>query len=126
MTIKEAFVFVDKANQFNDENALVGRIDECLRTPKELFDVLYQSLSLPSYFGFNWNALFDCLRDFHWISQERVIIVHERLPELESSEMRIYLEVLHDAILNWQPGEEHSVQAVFNACDRNRVEALMA
>ncbi|KXV03460.1 hypothetical protein CR51_17315 [Caballeronia megalochromosomata] len=126
MKATEVFYFEEDTHKLNNENALISRIDGCLRTPKELFDVLYQSLSLPSYFGFNWNALFDCLRDFHWIGQTRVIIVHDKLPELEPSEMKIYLEILRDAALDWKLGEEHSLQVVFKERDRNSVEALMA
>ncbi|KWA11575.1 hypothetical protein WT37_21165 [Burkholderia territorii] len=82
-------------------------------------------LTLPGYFGFNWNALFDCLRDFHWISERTVVIVHDELPELEPSEMKTYFEVLRDAVTDWKVGEAHSLQVVFDERDRARIEAVM-
>jgi hypothetical protein len=82
--------------------------------------------SLPGYFGFNWNALFDCLRDFDWVDQGKVVIVHDTFPALSQSEMKTYLEVLRDAVLDWKPGESHSLKVDFDESDRARVETLMA
>jgi RNAse (barnase) inhibitor barstar len=31
-----------------------------------LLHALYQSCQFPAYFGFNWDALLDCLSDFGW------------------------------------------------------------
>jgi len=125
MGISKAFTFVPSLRDFSASDALVARIADVVQTPRQLFELFYRLLTLPGYFGFNWNALFDCLRDFHWVSQERVIIVHDTFPTLSQSEMKTYLEVLRDAVLDWKPEEAHSLEVVFDEKDRARVEALM-
>ena len=125
MSVSKAFTFVPSVREFTVSDALVARVIDVVQTPKQLFELFYQLLTLPGYFGFNWNALFDCLRDFHWVSQGRVVIVHDTFPALPQSEMKTYLEVLRDAVLDWKPGETHSLEVVFDENDRARVEALM-
>jgi len=52
------------------EDVLVILIPERLTSSRSLLDWLDAALNLPDYFGFNWNALSDCLRD---LSCERLI-----------------------------------------------------
>lgn len=126
MNASDAFTFVRDTRGFVASDALVARVAGDIRTTQQLFELFYRLLTLPDYFGFNWNALFDCLRDFHWVAERNVVIVHDELPELPPSEMRIYLEVLRDAVLDWKPEEMYSLQVVFDDKDRARVEAAMA
>lgn len=121
-----AFTFVLDTRQFVDSGARVARVGGSICTAQQLFDLLYRLLTLPGYFGFNWNALSDCLRDFHWIDERNVVIVHDELPELAPMEMKTYLEVLSDAVLDWKPGEAHSLKVVFNEKDRRHIEATIA
>jgi len=125
MNVSSVFTFVPDVRCFTPTDAFVARVAGDIRTSQQLFELFYQSLVLPGYFGFNWNALFDCLRDFHWVSERKVIIVHDDLPELEPSEMKIYLDVLHDAVVDWKPDEVHSLQVVFDERDRACIELMM-
>lgn len=125
MSASSVFTFVLDARDFTASDALVARVAGNIRTSQQLFELLYQLLGLPGYFGFNWNALFDCLRDFHWVSEQKVVIVHDELPELEPSEMKTYLEVLRDAVADWKTGEAHSLQVIFDERDRARIEAAL-
>lgn len=119
------FTFVSNVRGFAESGALVVRVAGNIQTPTQLFELFYQSLTLPGYFGFNWNALFDCLRDLHWVNQRKVIIVHDDLPSLPPSEMKIYLEVLRDSILDWKPAEPHCLEAIFDESDRINIEAVI-
>lgn len=121
----DAFTFVSDASEFIDSGARVARVDGRVCTAQQLFDLLYRLLALPGYFGFNWTALSDCVRDFHWIDERDVVVVHDELPGLPSWEVKTYLEVLSDAALGWKPGEAHSLKIVFNDKDRPRIEATM-
>src|SRR5688572_27797237 len=93
--------------------ALVARVDADIQTEQQLLECLYEQLAFPRHFGFNWNALFDCLRDFHWIDRKKIMIVHEGLPKLPAEDLKIYLEILRDAISDWKPEEVHCLEVVF-------------
>lgn len=44
------------------------------QTDKALFDEISASFQFPPYFGENWNALHDCLRDLGWLKISRIFI----------------------------------------------------
>ena len=75
----------------------------------ELLAALAAAGRFPSYFGGNWDALSDCLRDFGWIEQEDIVLTHSDLPlGDESRECRTYLRVLREAVQNWTRSGESS------------------
>lgn len=57
-----------------DSSDFVAQIPAGLNSRHKLFAALRRELKLPGYFGENWDALADCLRDLSWIEQRRVII----------------------------------------------------
>jgi hypothetical protein len=72
------------------------------------------ALCFPTYFGENWNALFDCLRDFHWVDKRRIVLVHDDVPDIPADDLRVYLEILRDAVTDWRAGEPHELVVVFD------------
>jgi len=104
----------------------VARLPANLASKEELLRALYEHLQLPGYFGFNWDALSDCLRDFHWLDTRTVVLVHADLPQLPPDECRTYLEVLADAVGSWQPEENHNFRVVFPTAAHAAVTAAMA
>jgi hypothetical protein len=81
----------------------------------DLLRLFSQQLSFPKYFGNNWDALYDCLRDLSWLREKRVVIAHEEIPTvLSADDLRAYLGLLGDAVISWQnnPGE-HELIVVF-------------
>lgn len=82
-------------NDFQD--AFIVFFDEDVDNKREFLEVLYKKLQLPDYFGFNWDALEECMNDFHWITENNIILIHEKLPKLESHDLKIYLEILSDS-----------------------------
>jgi Barstar (barnase inhibitor) len=91
----------------------IAAIPQGLNTRTKLFEALKRELHIPDYFGNNWDALSDCLRDLSWIEQRRVIAFHTDLPPLPEQDLVQYLEVLNDAVCDWKPGEKHELIAVF-------------
>ena len=67
------------------------RVDPGISVPDELLKALYYLLWFPGYFGFNWDALYDCLNDFEWIPA-KIVVVHERLPNFVDEDLKIYLK----------------------------------
>ena len=94
-----------------------------IETEEALFDAYRQKLKLPDYFGDNWNALEECLRDLWWISAYRVVIIHQDLPPLPPKSLSIYLDVLSNCVSSWKPGEQHQLLVFFPP---NMQEAIRA
>ena len=111
--ITSRFVFnlteigIDVAKDF------VARIPAGLTRRAQLFGVFRRELRLPNYFGENWDALSDCLRDLSWIRSHRVILLHEDLPRLDCESLAEYVDILQEAIHDWKPGEDHELIVVF-------------
>jgi len=106
---------------YDTSRVFYARLNSEIYKPSQLFDALNHLLWLPGYFGFNWNALFECLTDFHWIKERDIVLVHDELPKLGNSELRIYLSVLRDAVLDWESDEKHRLEVVFSESDRECV-----
>ncbi len=121
-----AFSFDDTRLSIDPARDLIARVPFGLTDRKALFDVLARDLGFPDYFGRNWNALNDCLRDFSWTERRRAIIVHDDLPALGLEQIGTYLDVLADCVCDWKPGEDHELIVVFPPHCRDRIAELAA
>lgn len=125
MTISNPFRYLDRPSQHQIENAFVAVLPRIIDSKDVLLELLTSLLEFPAYFGFNWDALFDCLRDFSWIAEHDIVLVHLGLPTLPEQELKIYLRLLRDSVLDWRPGETHRFEVVFSESDREAVECML-
>lgn len=79
-----------------------------IASKEELLDRLAAALPLPDYFGHNWDALEECLRDLSWIAEPTVRIVHAAVPPLP-----VYLEILHGAVAHFRALGTQRLRVVF-------------
>ena len=63
-----------------------------------------KKLEFPEYFGRNWDALFDCLRDFSWTDATGFVFVIPCLPNLTLHETYNLLDVLFESWVHWRSG----------------------
>jgi hypothetical protein len=84
-----------------------------IRSKEELLSILKEILLFPDYFGQNWDALSDSLRDLHWIRQGKVILIHREMPVLSAEDLLEYLEILNDATDHWKDGKDHELIVKF-------------
>jgi len=116
--------------EFTDEevvaatDAHVARLPAELASKSELLQALSKQLRLPGYFGFNWDALSDCLRDSSWLETRNLVLVHAELPPLPPEECRTYLLILAEAVDTWRLADGRELRVVFPA--EARVEAVAA
>jgi len=64
-----------------------------------------ESMNFPSYFGQNWDALLDCLRDLSWANGAGYLVMIEGLDEFKarcSGEGRVVSQILSDATSDWR------------------------
>ena len=117
--------FVRKTSDYGSDSSFVARIPPQIRTVRQLLNVLYETLNFPGYFGFNWDALSDCLRDLHWLNEQTIAIVHEDLSQLSDRDIRIYLEILLDSIADWKSDTAHCLVVVFPEIERTKIGKLL-
>lgn len=115
------FVFVD---ELRGPNSLVLKIPTGIASKRDLMET-YAALGLPDYFGMNWDALIDCLGDFHWVEAYEIILQHEDLPLKQNvADLSIYLSVLWDAVMGWHGDEDHRLVVLFPTDVRDEVLGL--
>ncbi len=82
--------------------ALVAEIPASIRSKQKLLRVLAHQLQFPAYFGYNWDALEECLRDLSWLPAGDVQIRHRDLPLPPGSPDRhTYLQILCAVTACW-------------------------
>jgi len=121
----DVFRFIDGPVSYDTGKVFFARLDPLISNTDELLRFLYYLLWFPGYFGFNWNALEDCLRDFSWVSEEKIIIVHDALPNISNDDLKIYLEILRDTVLDWYGYEQHTLKVVFQKKDHERITKIL-
>lgn len=121
----DVFRFIDGPVSYDTGKVFFARLDPLISNTDELLRSLYYLLWFPGYFGFNWNALEDCLRDFSWVSEEKIIIFHDALPNISNDDLKIYLEILRDTVLDWYGYEQHTLKVVFQKKDRERITKIL-
>lgn len=119
------FLFLETPPSYDTTEVFYVRIDPIIETTEELIKALYYLLWFPGYFGFNWDALYDCLRDLSWIPCQKIVLVHESLPRLPIDDLQVYLEILRDSVLDWVDDDRHEIEVVFRTIDRSVVESLL-
>lgn len=84
---------------------VVARLDGAKMTDANLvFYEFSDALLFPGYFGWNWDALSDCLRDLNWLPADAYLIVVDRAPLLMSGsfdERQMLFKVLSRAVRTW-------------------------
>ncbi|ARA76343.1 hypothetical protein RC90_20820 [Pectobacterium brasiliense] len=119
------FKFKSPSVSYDTEEVFFVRLDPLISSTDELLKSMYYLLWFPGYFGFNWNSLYDCLRNFEWISYTKIIIEHDSLPDIPYFELKTYLEVLRDAVIDWESDERHQLEIVFDEKDRMRIDNIL-
>ncbi len=123
--LESIFKFKSHSVSYDTGEVFFIRVDPLISNSDELLKALYYSLWFPGYFGFNWNSLYDCLRDFDWISYYKIIIEHDSLPSIPDSDLKTYLEILRDSVVDWHGDEFHQLEVVFSEHDRARIMNIL-
>ncbi|MFF6878127.1 MULTISPECIES: barstar family protein [unclassified Streptomyces] len=98
-----------------------------------VFTQFYEALRLPDYFGWNWNALRDCLTDLHWINAKHFLLTIDDADAALSrsvEEREILFRALNDAVKFWAgkpelPGQEKITFQAVLLCPPDAQEGLL-
>jgi hypothetical protein len=82
-----------------DRVSCVVRIPPGFTHKQDLFRHIAAKLKFPDYFGFNWDALDECLADLSWLQAREVYMWPEDIPLTdEPDEARGYIQVLRGVL----------------------------
>lgn len=84
---------------------VVARLDGGkMSTADEVFEQFSDALDFPAYFGWNWNALFDCLSDLSWRPADSYLIIVEHAEEIlldKKEEFSTLFSILSRSAREW-------------------------
>ncbi|MFJ7219411.1 barstar family protein [Amycolatopsis sp. NPDC098790] len=70
-----------------------------------VFDQISTDFKFPTWFGWNWNALSDCLRDLSWLPADRYLVIVENVSHLlaeDASYRKDFFQILDRAAKHWE------------------------
>jgi len=102
------------------------RIQADISDKDQLLEVFARNLRFPSYFGHNWDALEECLRDLEWLPESAIAINHDAVPGLDKSSLQTYLHVLRDVADWWRVDGSRDFYVCFPEASRVAVMQLLA
>ncbi len=122
---KAELCFIEELKEIieKDDSYIVIFIED-FASEAELLNEYYLQFKFP-YFGFNWDALLDCLGDLDWIKQKDIIVYHQELPKLAERDLKIYIEILFELIFHWNKYESHNFYVYFNLKDYSIIKEIM-
>ncbi len=112
--------FLEYPMRYCNENEYIAYLSQ-VEDDNDLFRQLSDILAFPDYFGDNWNALFDCLRDFSWINKRGVVLVHSEIPVLSEEELMTYFEIIFSAVEDWTDTDDHYFKVIFSKEDESKI-----
>ena len=107
-----------------DSNSFYAYI-ETANNKAGLLRQLDKKLQFPSYFGYNWDALYELFSDFWWIKQKNISIYHQGVRSIPFKDLNIYVKILVDICHIWNKYPEHDVCFFFNEEDRNIITSII-
>ena len=97
-----------------------------LGSKQALMSAVAERLCFPDYFGGNWDAFEECIRDLSWIPPGPILLVHSDIPlGNDFANARTYLTILRGAVGKMSKSPDRSLIVVFPAECKKQIEWLL-
>jgi hypothetical protein len=84
-------IFYLDGREIRDKQSFLRKVAEVMR--------------FPDYFGYNWDALEECITDLDWVPAARYILIYdypEVFSKVEPEEWKMVNDILRSAVEYWQ------------------------
>lgn len=85
----EVFKFTTQTNLYESDGSFRAQIEN-INNENCLFKELSEKLKFPDYFGYNWNAVYDCFCDLSWIQEREVVLIHLQPLNISRKTFKVY------------------------------------
>jgi hypothetical protein len=97
-----------------------------LTSKAALLATLAAQLKFPDYFGTNWDALEECIRDLSWLPPGPVLIAHADVPLINDAPNAItYAAILNEAARKMLRSQDHPLSVAFPLKHREQIIWLL-
>ncbi|MBD1825642.1 barstar family protein [Cyanobacteria bacterium FACHB-DQ100] len=76
-----------------------------IASKEEFLREVAEAMDFPTYFGYNWDAFDECIRDLNWLPAQKYIVIYDR-PDIfaraQPEQWQIAQEILQSAAHHWQ------------------------
>jgi len=118
------FIFKNKGET---QAAYQAEVPVGIKSKAALLEALFVVLRFPDYFGGNWDALDECIRDLSWLPKGDVVLHHNDLPMPDDHvSLSTYLVILEDAVDKWRAAGDRELFVVFPPKAEGVVRSLLA
>ena len=76
-----------------------------IRDKQSFLQKMAEVMRFPDYFGYNWDALEECITDLDWCPAARYILIYdypETFSKAEPEQWKIAYDILRSAVEYWQ------------------------
>lgn len=103
--VESAAATLDFAAEAMHNGLFVAWIDgERIAGQADFLALAARTLKFPDYFGYNWDAFEECLRDLEWLPARGYVLVldgYARFARSDPKNWTIALEILEEAVNTW-------------------------
>jgi hypothetical protein len=119
-------IFTFDVTELPTEPAASASVPQRLESKRTLMEAVAELLRFPDYFGENWDAFEECMRDLSWMPPGPIVLVHSDVPlQNDLVSAKTYLSILSGAVGKMLKSPDRKLIVAFPGECRQQIEWLL-